>query len=54
MTSKVQRSVKVVVIAKCPTCGYKREIGPNEVGKDEYPLCPNDGMPLIAQQARKR
>lgn len=42
---------KTVVIAKCVVCGYKREIGPGEVEKDDLPMCPKCYSPMIAERA---
>lgn len=41
-----------VIVTQCPACGYEREIQEGEIPQGDYPLCPNDGMPLIAQSAK--
>lgn len=41
----------VTVIAKCINCGYKREIKPNEIKKNEVPMCPKCSMPMVAEKA---
>lgn len=45
---------EVTVTVKCSLCGFKRVIREGEVRGDDYPLCPKDGMPLIAVSAEKK
>ena len=40
-----------VVIARCVSCGAKREIKAREIPKGETPICSECGMPMIAEKA---
>lgn len=39
------------IIAKCVSCGRKREYGPGDVGIGEHPLCPDCGSPMVPHEA---
>jgi len=42
---------KAVVVAKCVSCGHKKEIGAGEVGSSDVPTCPKCYMPMVADKA---
>jgi NAD-dependent SIR2 family protein deacetylase len=42
---------KTVVIAKCISCGHKKEIEAGEVGPGDVPTCPKCYMPMVADKA---
>lgn len=44
--------MKIVVIAKCVSCGKKVEIGKDDVPKGECPMCPDCFLPLVAIKAK--
>lgn len=44
--------MKAVVIAKCVSCGYEREIKAGEIPKEEIPICPKCFSPMIAEKAK--
>ena len=41
----------VTLKVKCVSCGETREIRPGEIGANDFPMCPKDGMPMMPQQA---
>jgi len=41
-----------VLVVKCPQCGKEREIKPGEIPEGDFPMCPDDGMPMMPKEAR--
>ena len=44
----------VTVIVKCVGCGIKKEIKPDEISKDDVPMCEKCFMPMVAESAKSR
>lgn len=41
----------LVVIVKCVSCGYEKEVKAGEVPKDEVPMCDRCFMPMVPKKA---
>ena len=39
------------VIVNCPVCGTTRKITAGEIAPEDFPLCFNDGMPMLPKKA---
>ena len=46
--------MKVTMTVKCVVCGKKREIKAGEFGKDDFPMCDVDGMPMLPEKAQAK
>jgi len=45
---------EIVVIAKCISCGHKREIRAGEVAKDDMPMCERCYGVMVAERSAVR
>ncbi len=44
--------METVIIAKCVSCGYKREIKAGEIPNGEVPMCPKCFSLMMAEKAQ--
>ena len=41
-----------VLTVKCVRCGETRAIKPGEIGRNDFPMCPKDFMPMMPHSVK--
>jgi NAD-dependent SIR2 family protein deacetylase len=46
--------MKVTATAECVACKHRKDFGPDDVERDEVPLCPQCFSPMVAVSAEAK